>query len=64
MFELSGICVGLFTVSSSFWMPESPRFLISHKKYDESLNVYKKIARINGVKFEENVRLIEGGKSE
>ncbi|XP_074087339.1 solute carrier family 22 member 11-like [Macrotis lagotis] len=33
-----------------WWFPESARWLIVHKKYDDALRVLRKVAKLNGVK--------------
>ncbi|XP_074087336.1 solute carrier family 22 member 11-like isoform X2 [Macrotis lagotis] len=33
-----------------WWLPESARWLIVHKKYDDALRVLRKVAKLNGVK--------------
>lgn len=50
-FEMFGVCLAIFTLSSSLWIPESPKFLISQKRYEEAMDVFRKIARINKVDF-------------
>lgn len=37
----------LSLVSVAVWLPESPRFLYSRKRFDEARTVIKKIASVN-----------------
>ncbi|XP_043828006.1 steroid transmembrane transporter SLC22A24-like [Dromiciops gliroides] len=34
----------------TWWLPESPRWLIVHNKYNDALKVLRKVSKINGVK--------------
>ena len=48
--------IGLILASISMlltliWLPESPRFLHSHKRFDEARKVMERISRINGVQI-------------
>lgn len=40
--------VSISMISVSFWLPESPRFLHSHKNFEKNREVMEKIARVNG----------------
>ncbi|XP_068922286.1 solute carrier family 22 member 11-like [Petaurus breviceps papuanus] len=46
---------------ASWWLPESPAWLVVHHKYDDALKVLKKAAKINGVK--EKTLTVEALKS-
>lgn len=58
-FEIFGIGLAVLTISSVFWMPESPRFYLGQKRYDEAMDSFKNIAKINGVKFNEIMLVLD-----
>lgn len=56
--NLHSVFVGLVTLSLfiSFILPESPKFLVSRRHYDEAFEAYNYIARINS----SETRLVKG----
>ncbi|XP_036621187.1 steroid transmembrane transporter SLC22A24-like [Trichosurus vulpecula] len=45
---VSAPCFAFFL--TSWWLPESARWLVIHNKYDDALKMLRKVAKINGVK--------------
>ncbi|GAV03917.1 hypothetical protein RvY_14281 [Ramazzottius varieornatus] len=45
-----------FVVFLGYWwfLPESPRWLLSQGKFDETMDIVRRIAKVNGVKLREN----------
>lgn len=65
-FQIFG-CVSLVVITGSILLlPESPKYLISKKKYDEARNSLRTIARINRcndpVTFKFDREVIDSGK--
>ena len=50
-FELVGLIMALIALFSVCFIPESPRWLISRGKFKRAFDVYKRIAKFNGVLF-------------
>jgi putative MFS transporter len=50
-FELVGLIMSVISLLSVCMIPESPRWLISRGKFKRAFEVYKKIAKFNGVLF-------------
>ena len=51
-FCLFGLVFQSVSVILMFWVPESPRFLITSGKYDEARKSLTKISKFNGAEFE------------
>ena len=47
--QIPTISVGVIGVIFLFLSPESPRFLVSVKRYNQARNALKKIATVNGL---------------
>ena len=50
-FELVGLGMSIISLCSVFFIPESPRWLISRGRFTRAFDVYKKIAKFNGALF-------------
>lgn len=50
-FELVGLGMSLIALFSVCFIPESPRWLISRGRYKKAFEVYKRVAKFNGVLF-------------
>jgi Sugar (and other) transporter len=50
-FEIVGLSMSLICLFSVCFIPESPRWLISRGKFKRAFDVYKQIAKFNGVLF-------------
>ena len=48
-FQLFGWSLNVLTVVCVFLMPESPKFLMTKKRYDECRVVLTKMAEVNGI---------------
>lgn len=46
---IADLVLSIFGVVSLIFMPESPRFLITKKKYDEARKAFNLIAKMNGI---------------
>lgn len=50
-FEFLGLSMAVISLFSVCFIPESPRWLISRGKFKRAFDVYKKVAKFNGVLF-------------
>jgi ubiquitin-protein ligase len=43
--------ITIITVILTFYVPESPKYMYAHRRYDEVRQILKEIARKNGLKI-------------
>ena len=48
---IGGVGLSVLSLTGVCWIPESPRWLIAQGRYKKALEVYKRIAKINGRTF-------------